>query len=63
MSHFTGEFAGVQACADKLDRELALYGTPPVFPEEAAAEVVRHHCSLLDMQDASTHYGSRRQST
>ena len=53
----------MQACADKLDRELALYGTPPVFPEEAAAEVVRHHCSLLDMQDASTHYGSRRQST
>ena len=31
----------VQACADKLDRELELYGTPPVFPEEAEVEAVR----------------------
>ena len=30
----------LQACADKLDRELALYGTPPVFPAEVAPEVV-----------------------
>lgn len=23
-----------QACADKLKREMELYGNPPVFPEE-----------------------------
>ena len=25
-----------QACADKLDRELSLYGIPPQFPPEEA---------------------------
>ena len=31
----------MQACADKLDRELTDYGIPPRFPEvEAAAEEV-----------------------
>jgi hypothetical protein len=24
----------LQACADKLNRELTLYGNPPNFPEE-----------------------------
>ncbi len=27
-----------QACADKLDRELTLYGNPPQFPEEDPAQ-------------------------
>lgn len=24
----------IKACADKLKREMSLYGCPPVFPEE-----------------------------
>lgn len=27
-----------QACADKLKREMELYGNPPVFPEEAEVQ-------------------------
>lgn len=30
--HCTG--MPIKACADKLARELELYGNPPVFPEE-----------------------------
>lgn len=28
----------LQACADKLKREIELYGCPPVFPTEAEEE-------------------------
>ena len=33
--HCTG--MPIKACADKLTREMELFGTPPVFPSEAAA--------------------------
>ncbi|KAI5636626.1 tRNA synthetases class I (I, l, M and v) domain-containing protein [Phthorimaea operculella] len=35
--HCTG--MPIKACADKLKREMALYGCPPVFPEEGEAVV------------------------
>ena len=34
--HCTG--MPIKACADKLKREIELYGNPPVFPEEAEEE-------------------------
>lgn len=35
--HCTG--MPIKACADKLKREMALYGCPPKFPEQEAIEV------------------------
>ena len=33
-----------QACADKLDRELTLYGNPPQFPEEDPEQPLTVSC-------------------
>lgn len=37
-----------QACADKLKREMELYGNPPVFPEEEQEELAEKEAPKSD---------------
>lgn len=43
--HCTG--MPIKACADKLKREMALYGCPPVFPEETESADVKDEGDIV----------------
>lgn len=53
----------LQACADKLDRELATYGCPPKFPSDedeeqtAAAAAAAAQAAGVSGQTATLHTG------
>jgi hypothetical protein len=48
-----------QACADKLDRELTLYGCPPVFPTEEAEPEPAAEAAPADPKDPTKFSGKK----